>query len=68
MTKQGTLISTEYSTDGTNWVILVSNSVISLPNDVEVFLYAYSTNDEGVLARFSEFSIVCAVTGSSPML
>jgi regulation of enolase protein 1 (concanavalin A-like superfamily) len=58
MTKQGTLISAEYSTDGTNWVTLVSNSVISLPNNVEVFLYAYSSNNEGVLARFSEFSIV----------
>ena len=58
MTKQGALISAEYSTDGTNWVTLVSNSVISLPNNVEVFLYAYSSNNEGVLARFSEFSIV----------
>jgi regulation of enolase protein 1 (concanavalin A-like superfamily) len=58
ITKQGTLFSAEYSTDGANWVTLVSNSVISLPSDVEIFLYTYSTNGEGVIARFSEFSIV----------
>jgi hypothetical protein len=37
MTKHGTLFSAEYSTDGTNWVTLVSNSVISLPDNVEIF-------------------------------
>jgi len=58
ITKHGTLFSAEYSTDGANWVTLVSNSVISLPSDVEIFLYTYSTNGEGVIARFSEFSIV----------
>ena len=58
ITKHGTLFSAEYSTDGTNWVTLVNNSVTSLPDNVEIFLYAYSSNDEGVLARFSEFSIV----------
>ena len=47
ITKNGTLFSAEYSTDGTNWVTLVNNSVISLPDNVEIFLYAYSTNDEG---------------------
>jgi regulation of enolase protein 1 (concanavalin A-like superfamily) len=56
--KHGTLVSTEYSTEGTNWVMLVNNRVHSLPDNVEIFLYAFSTNEEGVLARFSEFSIV----------
>jgi regulation of enolase protein 1 (concanavalin A-like superfamily) len=56
--KRGTLVSTEYSTDGANWVILVNNRVHSLPDNVEIFLYAFSSNEEGVLARFSEFSIV----------
>ena len=58
ITKRGTLFSTEYSANGTNWVTLVNNSVISLPDNVEVYLYAFSDNDEGVVARFSEFNIV----------
>jgi regulation of enolase protein 1 (concanavalin A-like superfamily) len=58
ITKRGTLFSTEYSDNGINWVTHVNNHVHSLPDNVEVYLYAYSDNNEGVIARFSEFSIV----------
>jgi regulation of enolase protein 1 (concanavalin A-like superfamily) len=58
ITRRGTLFSTEYSDNGINWVTHINNHVHSLPDNVEVFLYAYSDNNEGIIARFSEFNIV----------
>jgi regulation of enolase protein 1 (concanavalin A-like superfamily) len=52
------LISLYYSPDGNNWTPLLEDFVIGFPEQVEIFLFVYSTpGNRGASATFSEFMI-----------
>jgi regulation of enolase protein 1 (concanavalin A-like superfamily) len=55
--RNGNLINTYYSSDGTSWIPMAENYVMSFPDQVYVFLYTYSTNQKGVIASFSGFKL-----------
>lgn len=57
--RRGSLFSCFYSASGTNWVTLQDEKVFPLPQKIDIALFGYSTNADGVVARFSEFMLNC---------
>lgn len=56
--RQGTIFNTAYSSNGNKWFVLSKDRVSTLPDEVDIFLYAYSTqNDQGVVAQFYDFTV-----------
>jgi regulation of enolase protein 1 (concanavalin A-like superfamily) len=55
--RRGSLFNFFYSVDGGNWVNLQKDYVFDMPAEVEIFLIAYSTNNNGVIAQFSDFQV-----------
>jgi hypothetical protein len=52
------LVTFSYSTNGVNWVVSAKNIVAELPEDVEIYLYAFSAyNNSGFVAQFKDFSV-----------
>lgn len=55
--RNGSVFSASYSTNNTNWVVVVDEKVFEMPEKVNIYLYTYSTKDLGVVAKFSDFRV-----------
>ncbi len=53
----GEKLSLSASENGINWIDISADHVFSLPDQVSIFLYVYSTTGHGVLAEFSDLRI-----------
>jgi len=58
--RRASLFALSYSVDGNNWVFLTKDSVIEVTDEVQIYLYAFSSerNDLGVVARFYDFAVI----------
>lgn len=53
------LATFSYSANGVNWVVLAKNIVVELPEDVEIYLFVFSSqNNSGFIAQFKDFSVI----------
>jgi len=57
MIREGELLSIAVSENGVNWIDLRTAHVFSLPDEVYILLYVYSTTGHGITADFSELRI-----------
>lgn len=56
--RHGDLFNSAYSTNNANWVPMLKDFVFHMPDDVEILLFLYSTDGEGVTAQFYDFGVV----------
>lgn len=61
--RQESLVSFYYSDDGDEWNAIEEEYVFRLPSEVDVFLVVYSTDSEGFVTRFWDFSLKAPTTG-----
>jgi eukaryotic-like serine/threonine-protein kinase len=55
--RRGSLFTVAYSTNGTNWVNEFEDLVFEMSNEVQIYLFAYSTANVGVVAQFYELVV-----------
>lgn len=56
--RRGPQVSLSYSEDGTTWNLLQENYVANFGDPVEIFLMASSTSGQGLMAQFSDLTLI----------
>ena len=55
--RHGVIFDLSYSTNGSSWVNIQTEYVFEMSSEAEIFLYSYSTNNEGFVTQFYDFTI-----------
>jgi regulation of enolase protein 1 (concanavalin A-like superfamily) len=57
--RRNSIFNMYYSDNGVNWVTIQKDYIFELPDEVEIYLLVLSAhNNEGIVAKFSDFTVI----------